>query len=176
MGANESFNDLGPGLHVLREAEPLKRAGTMAAQLHADLCATLPQAEATLADRSGLPPIDVATLATLQVLSRRVARAERIAARTRERAVIDVSQRLTTTGSGIAVHPVTVRERAAAFEAARARLVDAERVLAEHAGELAEAEAAAAAEAAHVTVEPEAEESASEDTEAARPMLSLIHI
>lgn len=158
MGANDAYNDLGPGLHILREAEPLKRAGTMAAQLHADLCATLPQADAALAERTGLPPIDVATLATLQVLSRRVARAERIAARTRERAVVDVSQRLSTTGSGIAVHPATVRERAAALEAARAELADAQRAVADHAAELADAEAAAVAEAAHTTVDAEVDE------------------
>ncbi|MGH9274225.1 MAG: hypothetical protein ACRDZU_06215, partial [Acidimicrobiales bacterium] len=140
MEANEPFDDLGPGLHVLREAEPLKRAGSMAARMRAELCATLPQAEAALAGRSSLPPIDVATLATLQVLSRRVARAERIAARTRERAVVDVGQRLATTGSGLAVHPTTVRERAAELERARAALVDAERALVDHAAEAAAAE------------------------------------
>ena len=105
MEPNERFADLGPGLHVLRESEPLKRAGFMAAQMRAELCATLPQADAALAERSSLPPIDVATLATLQVLSRRVARAERIAARTRERAVLEVGERLAATGSGLAIHP-----------------------------------------------------------------------
>jgi len=139
---DEAYDDLGPGLHVLREADPLKRAGSMAAHLRAELCATLPQAEATLADRSTLPAIDVATLATLQVLSRRVARAERIAARTRERAVRDVSQRLAGTGSALAIHPTTIRERAAAVETARAALAAAERELAVH------AEAASAADAA----------------------------
>ncbi len=168
MGPNEPYNDLGPGLHVLREAEPLKRAGAMAAQLHADLCATLPQADAALAQRASLPPIDVATLATLQVLSRRVARAERIAARTRERAVVDVSRRLTTSGSGIAVHPDTVRERAATLEAARARLVDAERALAEHATELADAEAAALAEASSSSADAEPDEEAADAAEVPR--------
>lgn len=169
MGANEAFNDLGPGLHVLREAEPLKRAGSMAAQLRADLCATLPQAEATLAERSGLPPIDVATLATLQVLSRRVARAERIAARTRERAVVEVGQRLTTSGSGIAVHPETVRERAAALELARTRLVGAERAAADHAAEVAEAEAAAIAEASYAAGQPDPDDLPPETAEASTP-------
>lgn len=130
MEDNEAYEDLGPGLHVLREAEPLKRAGAMAARLRAELCATAPQAEAALAARSALPPIDVATLDTLQVLSHRVARAERVAARTRERAVRDLGQRLAGTGSVLAIHPATIRERAATVEMARAALVEAERALA----------------------------------------------
>lgn len=132
MVGNETFDDLGPGMHVLREAEPLKRAGTMAAQMRAELCATLPQADATLADRSTLPPLDTRTLGTLRVLAQHVARAERMADRTRERAVVEVGHRLSGVGAGLAVHPDTIRDRAAAVEAARAELVAAERAIAEH--------------------------------------------
>lgn len=136
MEDKEAYDDLGPGLHVLRQAEPLKRAGSMAAHLRAELCATVPQAEATLAARSTLPPIDVATLADLQLLSRRVARAERVAARTRERAVLDLGQRAGGTGSALAIHPSTIRDRATTLEAARVALVEAERALALHAAEV----------------------------------------
>lgn len=125
---------------MLREAEPLTRAGSMAARLRADLCATLPQADTTLNQRSMLPLVDATTLATLEVLARRIARAARIALRTRERAVVDVGQRLAGAGSGLAVHPTTIRERAAAVETARAALEAAERALADH--EKAEAAAA----------------------------------
>jgi hypothetical protein len=111
----------------------------MAAQMRAELCATLPQADATLADRAALPPIDLTTLTTLQVLARRVARAERIAVRTRERAVADVSRRLAGADAALAIHPTTIRERAAAVDEARAALTGTERALAEHE---AEAEAA----------------------------------
>lgn len=133
MGSLESYDDLGPGLHVLREAEPLKRAGSMAASLRADLCATLPQAEAALSERSELPLVDTTTLGAMEVLAKRIARAERIATRTRERTVIDLGQRLAGTGSGLAVHPTTIRDRAAAVDAARAGLQYAEQALAEHA-------------------------------------------
>lgn len=148
MEGNETYDDLGPGLHVLREAEPLKRAGAMAAQMDAELCATLPQADTTLSERSALPPIDITTLTTLQVLACRVARAERIAARTRDRAVDEVGQRLAGTGAGLAVHPTTIRDRAAAVDAARTALVAAERALADHVAKAHAAERAAADAAA----------------------------
>lgn len=148
MGTHATYDDLGPGLHVLRETEPLKRAGSMAAQLDGDLCATLPQAEATLANRTSLPAADADTLADLQALARRLARADRIAERTRARALSDVEHRLAATGAGLAVHPTTIRERAAAVEAARAQLEAAEGALDEHAARLVAAEEEAQAEAA----------------------------
>ncbi len=148
MGTDASDDDLGPGLHVLREAEPLKRAGTMAARLRAELCATRPQAEATLADRSAMPLLDRTTLSTLEVLARRLARAERIAARTRERAVAEVGQHLAVTGAALAVHPTTIRDRAAAVTTARDDLDAAERAIVDHEAARAEAAERAAAEAA----------------------------
>jgi hypothetical protein len=132
VSSDATDDDLGPGLHVLREAEPLKRAGVLAARLDADLCATLPQAEAALEARSQLPLVDVTTLSTLEVLARRIARAERIAARTRERAVDEVGQRLAGDGAGLAVHPTTIRDRAAAVATARAAHAAAEQELAAH--------------------------------------------
>lgn len=149
MGPHDAFDDLGPGLHLLREAEPLKRAGSMAVNLRADLCATLPQADATLAERSRLPSVDAPTLSTLQQLARRLARAERIASRTRDRAVVDVGHRLASTGAGLAVHPTTIRDRAAAVDKAHEALTVAEELLEEHAereaNAMAEAEAGVAA-------------------------------
>jgi hypothetical protein len=156
VGTHTSYEDLGPGLHVLREAEPLKRAGPMAANLRADLCATLPQAEAALTERSGFPLVDASALSTLQVLARRVARAERIAARTRERAVTDVGHRLTGAGAGLAVHPTTIRDRAAAVDVARLDLAAADRALADHAAAVAAAEDNEAAEAAAAAADAEA--------------------
>lgn len=148
MGTHTTYDDLGPGLHVLREIEPLKRAGPMAAQLRGDLCATLPQADATLAERAALPTVDATTLATLQGLARRLARADRIAARTRARAVSEVEHRLAATGAGLAVHPTTIRERASAVDVTRAELAAAQRALDEHGAQLLAAEEQAQAEAA----------------------------
>jgi hypothetical protein len=127
-------DDFGPGLHVLRDVEPLKRAGAMAAELGADLCATLPQAEAALQERSSLPSVDATQLAALEVLARRLARAQRIALRTRERAVEQVEHRLADAGAGLAVHPTTIRDRAAAVEAAHRALDAAEAARVEHEG------------------------------------------
>jgi hypothetical protein len=136
----------------------------MAVSMRADLCATLPQADATLAERSALPLVDVPTLTTLQGLARRVARAHRIAARTRERAVVDVGHRLASTGAGLAVHPTTIRDRAAAVETARNDLAVAEQALADRVAELERAAErarsaaqVAAAEAANTAAEREAE-------------------
>jgi len=124
-----TYDGLGPGLHVLREAEPLKRAGVLAVNLRADLCVTIPQAEAMLAERRALPRVDPATLANLEGLARRIARSHRIAHRTRERAEVEVGQRLATAGTGLAVHPATIRERAASVERARAALAEAEEAI-----------------------------------------------
>lgn len=154
MSSDATDDDLGPGLHVLREADPLKRAGVLAARLRADLCATLPQAEATLEARSQLPLVDVTTLSTLEVLARRTARAERIAARTRERATDEAGQRLAADGAGLAVHPTTIRDRAAAVDAARAAHAAAEQALATHLDAQAELEERAAAEGAAAAAPP----------------------
>ncbi len=154
---NEAYDDLSAGLHVLRDADPVTRATAVAAAMRADLCATEEQAEAVLADRSDLPAIEVHTLATLQVLSRRVARAERIAARTSERAVADVGQRLAGAGAGLAVHPETVRERAAAVTAARTALAHAEAAWADQGADRAALERSLAADAGQIDADPAAE-------------------
>lgn len=145
-GTHTTYDDLGPGLHVLREPEPAKLAKTLAADLRADLCATLPQAEAALEERSAFPLVDAPTLATLLMLARRLARAQRIAARTHERAVVEVGHTLAGAGGGLAVHPTTIRDRAAAVEIARGDLAAAELALIDHA-----AAAAAAASQAEST-------------------------
>lgn len=162
MVTHLTLEDLGPGLHVMREVDPLKQAGPMATSLGADLCATLPQAEAALEERSTLPTVDPATLSALQVLARRIARAQRIAIRTRDRAVVEAEQRLAGVGSGVAVHPSTIRERATAVETARRALAQAEEALAGHDEELqalraqADADAAAAQAAAEEAARPAA--------------------
>jgi hypothetical protein len=168
VGTHTTYDDLGPGLHVLRELEPLKRAGAMAAQMHADLCATLPQADAALAERTSLPAADASTLSTLQGLGRRLARAERIASRTRARAVADVEHRLAATGAGLAVHPTTIRERAGAVDSARAELAAAQRAVDEHAARLVAAEEEAQREAA----EAAAHAAAPADAEGGGPVAS----
>lgn len=130
----------------------------MAAELRADLCATLPQADATLAERSTLPTVDATALATLQGLARRLARAERIAVRTRERALTDVEHRLAATGAGLAVHPTTIRERAAAVDAARTAVAAAQQAIDDHAARIVAVEERAQAEAAEAAAraaEPE---------------------
>lgn len=153
MGSHPTYDDLGAGLHFLREHDPLKRAGSMAVSLRADLCATLPQAEAVLAERAALPLIDGPALATLHSLARRLARAERVAARTRERAEVEVGSRLSGAAGGLAVHPTTIRDRAAAVAAAQAALAAAEQALLAHAEGIAAAEERAAAAAARAAEE-----------------------
>ncbi len=135
-----TFDALGPGLHVLREAEPLKRAGVLAVNLRADLCVTVPQVEAMLAERLALPRIDSAALVKLEELARRVARSRRIADRTREAAEVEVGHRLAASGTGLAVHPATIKERAASVEGARAALVEAEQEVLVAAAALAQAQ------------------------------------
>jgi hypothetical protein len=102
----------------------------MAARLHADLCATLAEAEASLAQRGALPRVGVAALDDLAALAARLERGERLAARTLARATVEVGHRLAG-GSGLAVHPTTVRDRAESVAAARDALAEAEAALSE---------------------------------------------
>lgn len=135
-----TYDALGPGLHVLREAEPLKRAGVLAVNLRADLCVTAQQADTLLAERLALPHLDSDTLANLEGLARRIARSHRIADRTRRRAEDEVGHRLAKAGTGLALHPATIRERAASVERARAAVAAGEQRTLEAAAALAEAE------------------------------------
>lgn len=157
VGSDESIEqgELGPGLHVFEEAYPLKRAGHLAARLGADLCATLPQVTAAIEARAGLPAVDAEALEELRSLAARLDRAHSIVAATHARAVDDVAGRLTPTGAGVAVHPSTIRERAAAVEAARAALAEAEQALTSHAATLAEREQAEREVAASTEVAPD---------------------
>lgn len=122
-------DDLTPGLHVLREVSPLERAGTLALRLRADLCVTIGEADAIAAERASLSSVDDALLSSLRVLATRLATADRIARRTHDRAVVDVSERMADRGGVVAVHPSTVRERASALEKARVELFQAEQLL-----------------------------------------------
>lgn len=117
---------LAPGLHVLTDAEPLTRAKQLAADLQGDLCATCQEADDLLAELTAFPPLDADGILVVRRLSDRVAAAQRIAERTLERAAVDVGERLAAVGSGVAVHPATVRDRAAAVVSAREALEQAE--------------------------------------------------
>lgn len=173
MGPNTTFDDPGAGLHVLREAEPLKRAGTMAVSLRADLCVTLDQADTALRERSGLPRLDVEMVRLLESLARSVARAQRISNRTRERAVVEVGQRLAGIGSGLAVHPATIRDRASVVEASLAALADIAQAVVDHQieAERVKAELEAAAAAADAQAEQSAVRRLAEQTNRVRTFL-----
>jgi len=140
---------LGPGLHVIADPAPLGRAKSLAAELGGDLCTTGPEAEELLAELTALPSLTGDALEMLRGLSRRVAIARRSVDGTVERAALEVGERLASTGSGMAIHPSAVRDRAAALVDALAALADAEAKLS-----AAEASAAAAAESAPPTDPP----------------------
>ncbi|MFL6207027.1 MAG: hypothetical protein ACJ739_16915 [Acidimicrobiales bacterium] len=134
-----------PGLHVHVDASPLRRAQQLADEVGGRLCTTTNEVDIVLDDLSALPPLDASSLVVLAALADRVATAERIVGRTVDRATEAVGERLAATGTGIAVHPSAVRERAATVVRAREAAAAAEERL--RTGE-AEAERAAAAEAA----------------------------
>jgi hypothetical protein len=111
---------------VQSDAEPTHRAPLLAAELGADLCATRGQADALLEQLRALPRLDAGSLEKLRALTARVAAARRIVDGTLDRAAFEVGERLAATGSGVAVHQSTVRDRAGAVVAARAALAAAE--------------------------------------------------
>lgn len=127
MGAT-SPRDLGPGLHVLREADPEPRASSLAAELGAELCRTTGDVERLLAARQDLAGLDAATLDRLGDHARRLERAHGVLERTRQRAEAAAAGRLSA-AHGLAVHPDTVRERAARVVEAREALQAAEAAL-----------------------------------------------
>ncbi len=137
-----------PGLHIEVDARPLVRAQQLADDLGARLCTTTGEADVLLDDLSTLPSLDADALAVLVALAERVTMAERIIGRTVDRAAVAVGERLAATGSGIAVHPAAVRQRAATVMGAREAAAGAEERLrtAEAEAEHALAEAAAVPE------------------------------
>lgn len=146
-----------PGLHLHFDADPMARASQLADELRGDLCATEQEAEAVLERLGAFPPLDAAGIVLVQELSARVAAAERIVERTVDRAARDVGDRLAAVGTGVAIHPTAVRERAAAVFGARERLREAaERLAAAEAEAEAEAHetAAAARERDELLAEP----------------------
>ncbi len=108
------------------DAEPVQRAPLLAAELGADLCATRAQGDVLLEQLSAFPRLDAGALEKLRSLTARVAAARRIVDGTLDRAAVEVGERLAATGSGVAVHQSTVRDRAGAVVAARAALAAAE--------------------------------------------------
>lgn len=135
------------GLQVHFDAEPMMRASELADELHGDLCATRQEAEHVLRQLGAYPPLDADGIANIKQLSERVAAAQRILERTVDRAARDVGDRLAAVGTGLAIHPTTVRERAAAVLAARDRLREAAERLVEAEAQADADEAAAAAAA-----------------------------
>jgi hypothetical protein len=129
-----------PGLHVHVDARPLVRAQQLADDLAGRLCTTTNEADILLDDLSALPRLEADALRVLAALADRVAMAERIVGRTVDRAAEAVGERLSA-GTGVAVHPTAVRERAATVISAREVAAGAEERL-----RLGEAEAQRAEE------------------------------
>jgi hypothetical protein len=117
---------LGPGLHRQRAADPATHAAALATQLDGVVCVTRAHTVEELARRRAQRTPGPEAVASLDALAARLARAGRISERTRVRAEAEVAQRLATASAGVAVHPTTIRDRAAAVEAARRTLLDAE--------------------------------------------------
>ena len=134
---------LAPGLQVHVDDDPLARAGRLAGELDADLCTTVQDAEDLLTRLAEFPPLTEEEIRLVERSSERVAAAHRIVERSLDRAAHDVSGRLAAVGTGVAIHPTAVRQRAAAVLAARDALGAAKERL-ETARADAEAEEAAA--------------------------------
>jgi hypothetical protein len=117
---------LEPGLQMRTNDDPAQHARFLAAELGGELCATSEQAERVISERRPLLSLDAECLDRLRALAVRVARAQRIVDGTVDRATIEVGERLADSGSGIAIHQSTVRDRAEAVVAARAALAAAE--------------------------------------------------
>jgi hypothetical protein len=122
----DAHDQLGIGVQRLTDSEPTVRASALARELGGVLCRTSEEADAELALRSALTRAGVDGFVSLERLARRLQRVARIAARTRSRAEAEVAERLAPTGTDVAVHPTTIRERAAAVDVARAAYAAAE--------------------------------------------------
>lgn len=110
---------------MLTDAEPLELATHLVAELGGDLCTTVLQADDLVAELGAFPPLTADALEVLRGLTDRVAAAQRIVDRTLDRAAVEVGERLAAGGSGVAIHPSAVRDRATAVMAARVALADA---------------------------------------------------
>jgi hypothetical protein len=137
-----------PGLHLETAPLPLVRAQQLAEELSGHLCTTADEADALLEDLSTLPPLEADALSLLAALAAKVQVAERIVGRTVDRAAESVGERLAATGTGMAVHPTAVRDRAAVVLAAREVVAAAEDRLRLAEREADEERSAAAARAA----------------------------
>ena len=145
MASPVSERTFGPGLHAERDGQPLVRAQELAQQLGGRLCTSADEADALLGDLATLPALPADALGVLHALAQRVAAAQRIVDRTVDRAAEAVGERLASTGTGIAIHPSAVRERAATVIAARQAATAAEERLRAGQAEAEQAQAAALA-------------------------------
>jgi hypothetical protein len=157
VGTDDDYSALGPGLHVLVEPHPLKRAGHIAAHLGGDLCATLPQVVAAIDARSSLPALEVDDLGGLEELGARLAAAQRVVDATHDRAAGEIAERLLPGAGAVAVHPDSIRARAASVAEARGRLAEADAAIAAHDAEQAARRAREEAAFAAAPVLPEDE-------------------
>ncbi len=92
----------------------------------ADHCTTAAEVDALLAERARAAGLTDEAAERLRALARRVAAARALVDRTVDRAAEGVEERRAERGTGIAIHPSAVRERAATVAAARGALADAE--------------------------------------------------
>jgi len=117
---------LPPGLHLEVDPDPVGRATRAARDLGADLCTTSHEVDALLAEREAFPRLSIEALATLRRQARRIVAAQRVVDGTLDRATLEVGERLVAGGAAVAIHPTTVRDRAAAVIAAREAVAAAE--------------------------------------------------
>jgi hypothetical protein len=117
---------LPPGLHVEVVPDPVERATRAAHDLGADLCTTSHEVETLLAEREAFPRLSLEDLGRLRRHARRIAAAQRVVDGTLDRATLEVGDRLAAGGAAVAIHPSTVRDRAAAVITAREALAAAE--------------------------------------------------
>ena len=126
MSAPAEPPSLPPGLHVEVDPDPVDRATRAARDLGADLCTTSHEVEALLAEREAFPRLSLEDLGALRRHARRIAAAQRVVDGTLDRATLEVGERLAAGGAAVAIHPRTVRDRAAAVTTAREALAAAE--------------------------------------------------
>jgi hypothetical protein len=121
----------GPGLHEVTEDDPDSAALNLAEALGAELAVTGEDLAEAMAGRRGQSrPVPPAALRDLRHLSEELAKAERIRARTEAKVIESLGDRLAA-GTGVTVHPASIREAAEAVLHARAAVAELEAIFAE---------------------------------------------
>lgn len=120
-----------PGLHVVRDHDPARRASEVARSLGVTVRSSPTAVDELVASLPASPMTDD-DLDRMEALAARLSRVAAVEDRTLSKASTSVGERLTQASGGLAIHPATVRERASALQAARMALVETERAIAEH--------------------------------------------